>query len=135
MSNENRALGQRWMEEVWNRRRSETIDQLLDANAVGHMEGVEVRGPEEFKKVRAALLDAFPDFRITIEDVVSEGENVVIRWRVQGTHSGGGLGFPASGRTADFRGITWQKFRGGKLVEGWDSWNQGALLAKLNAPK
>ena len=133
MSETNRALAKRWFQEVWNDRKADTIDELLSADAIGHMEGMETRGTADFKKVREGLLDAFPDLRVIVEEIVAEGDNVVIRWRVNGSHHGHGLGFAPSGRAADFRGMTWLRFAGGRIVEGWDSWNQGALLQSLQA--
>lgn len=131
MSDTNRGLAKRWFEEVWNERREETIDELLTPQSVGHMEGAETRGPAEFRQVRAMLLSAFPDLRIVVEDTVAEGDDVVVRWRVAGTHGGDGLGFKATQRPVQFRGLTWLRFANGKLVEGWDGWNQGALVQSL----
>jgi steroid delta-isomerase-like uncharacterized protein len=131
MSEENRALALRWFDEVWNQRRTATIDELLSPDCVGHMEGAEIRHPDQFKQVHAALLNAFPDLQIKVEETAADGDCVVLRWRVQGTHGGGGLGFAASGKPVEFRGMTWQRFANGKLVEGWDSWNQGELFAAL----
>ncbi len=133
MSETNRALAKRWMEEVWNERRTETIDELLAAHAIGHMEGGDVRGPADFKTARATLLDAFPDLRVTVEDTIAEGNHVVVRWRVTATHRGAGLGFAATHRAVEFRGLTWLTFERGILVEGWDAWNQGALLQSLRS--
>lgn len=131
MSETNRAVALRWMNEVWNERREETIDELLTADSVGHMEGGDTRGPEEFRKARLALLDAFPDLHVDVEATVCEGDSVVVRWRVTGTHTGDGLGFRATGSRVAFRGITWLVIRGGRFVEGWDSWNQGSLIQTL----
>lgn len=127
----NRTLAKRWMEEVWNQRRVETIDELLLPQSIGHMEGGEVRGPAQFKVVRASLLETFPDLRVIVEDTVADGDHVVVRWRVTGTHRGAALGFPATGREVNFRGMTWMTFHDGALVEGWDAWNQGALYQDL----
>jgi steroid delta-isomerase-like uncharacterized protein len=131
MSEANRALAKRWMDEVWNQRREDTIDEMLMPNTLGHMEGAEIRGPAEFRQVRDMLLSAFPDLSIVVEDTVAEGNQVVVRWVVSGTHAGDGLGFRATQRPVDFRGITWLRFANGKLIEGWDAWNQGALLQSL----
>ena len=131
VSDENRRVALRWMEEIWNQRRDETIDEILAPGAVGHMEGVETHGAEEFRAVRDTLLGAFPDLHVTVEDTVAEGDRVVVRWRVTGTHGGDHLGITATDEAVDFRGLTWMRFAGGKLVEGWDAWNQGALLDRL----
>ncbi len=106
MSEPNRAVALRWIHEVWNERREATIDELLSASSVGHMEGGDTRGPEEFRAARAALLGAFPDLRVEVEATACEGDAVVVRWRVTGTHTGDGLGFRATGSPVAFRGIT-----------------------------
>ena len=134
MSEENRRLARRFFQEVWNDRRDSTVDELLDPGIVGHMEGAEFTGTETYKQARRALLAAFPDFRVTVEDTAADGDHVVVRWSVNGTHAGDGLGIPATKRQVSFRGMTWLTFRDGRVVEGWDSWNQGALLTGLRQP-
>jgi steroid delta-isomerase-like uncharacterized protein len=128
MSDPSRELARRWFEEVWNLRRDETVRELLADGAVAHMEGGEAVGAESFLQARAALLGAFPDIRVTVEDVVSDDDRAVVRWSAGGRHSGGQLGIAASGRDVRFRGMTWMRFENGKIVEGWDAWNLGALL-------
>ncbi len=131
----NTVLARRWFQEVWNERRESTVAELLAPDAVGHMEGgLEVRGPAEFHPVRAALLGAFPDFEVAVDQVIAQGDDVVVRWSAKGTHRGENLGIPASNRKTDFRGMTWLRFRDGLIVEGWDAWNQGRLLQDLQTP-
>ena len=126
----NRVLAVRWFQQVWNERRTETIDELLAPQAIGHMEGGD-QDKAGFKTTREGLLDAFPDIQVKIEDSVAAGDHVVVRWRVTGTHQGAGLGVPPTNRHVEFRGMTWMTFRDGVIVEGWDSWNLGALLESL----
>ena len=111
----NTALARRWFDDVWNKRREATITEMLHPDAVGHLEGLVTRGVAEFVPA------------------VCEGDNVVVRWAVTGTHRGDNLGIPATGRPVAFRGITWLRFANGRLVEGWDSWNQGRLMQELQA--
>jgi predicted ester cyclase len=131
MSQENVLLVRRWFEEVWNQRRTETIDELLLPTSIGHLETGDVRGGEEFKTVRAQLLSALPDLRLTIEDTVAEGDNVVARWRVYATHGGEGLGVPPTHRKVTIQGMTWFRIQGDSILEGWDRWNLGGLLTRL----
>lgn len=126
-----RALAIRWMQEVWNERSDAALEELLDPQVVGYFEGVGEIGAEEFRAARNFMIGIFPDLRITVEDQVAEGENVVVRWRAQATHLGNSDGLPATGKKVDFRGLTWMTFRNGKIVRGWDAWNQGALLEEL----
>jgi steroid delta-isomerase-like uncharacterized protein len=135
MASANALLARRWFEEVWNDKRDETVLELLDPNIVGQMEGVDVRSPQDFLKAREGLLDAFPDLRVTVDAVVSEGDNVVVRWSAEGTHKGAGLGIPPSKRRVSFRGMSWIVVANGRIVKGWDSWNLGQLFAQLTAPE
>jgi predicted ester cyclase len=93
MSDRNRSLAIRWFEEVWNVRGHTIIDQMLAPEAIGHMVGIDVVGPTEFKKVRTQLLEAFPDLRVVVEATAADGDNVVVRWNAIGTHRVGPLGF------------------------------------------
>ena len=132
---ENSALARRWFDEVWNQRRDETVHELLDPDAVGHLEGLVSRGIPGFFEARGYLIDAFPDLRVTVEDVLAERDHVALRWSATGTHRGDTLGVPGTGKHISFRGITWLTFRDGRIVEGWDSWNQGGVIARLQAER
>jgi predicted ester cyclase len=133
MSQENVALAHRWFDEVWNQRREETIDELLLPSSVGHMETGDVQGGEGFKTVRAQFLSALPDLRFVIDDTAAEGENVVVRWSVYGTHAGKGLDTAPTRSHVEIHGITWLKIRDGYIVEGWDRWNLGGFIAHLQS--
>ena len=87
-------LSRRWFAEVWNERRTATIDELLSSEGVGHMETGDLYGIEPFKQVRDEFVAAVPDLVFTIEGIVGEGDDVVVRWLATGTHSGEGLGIP-----------------------------------------
>jgi len=132
---QNADLARRFIDEVWNRRRSEAIRELLHPNAVGHLEGFEVRGPEGFLPAWASLLGAFPDLKVIIQDVVAQGDAVAVRWTASGLHTGPHLGIAPSMKLVAFRGITWLRFSEGRIIEGWDSWNQGRLFNDLQAAR
>lgn len=132
MSQDNRELARRWMDEVWNQRLEPTIDDMLAPNVIGHAEGnVDIRDVPGFRAYRSALLNAFPNLRIEVEDVISSGDDVAVRWRVCGTHDGDGLGIAATGQPVEFWGMTWLRFSDGRIVEGWDAWNQGGVVQRL----
>ena len=132
MQNEKINLARRWFEEVWNQRRTDTIDELLTDESVSHSDTGFLRGKQEFKdRTHTVFLSAFPDLRITVEAVVGDGDEVVVRWVFTGTHRGDTLGFPGTGRTISFRGMTWIRFLGDKLIAGWDCGNQAGLIQSL----
>jgi steroid delta-isomerase-like uncharacterized protein len=135
MENENFHLARRWFEEVWNERRTETIDELLTDESVSHSESGPLRGKQVFiERTYSVFVSAFPDLRMTVEGIVADGDDVVVRWFVTATHTGDGLGFPATGRKVSFRGMTWIRFCAGKMIEGWDCWNQEKLMQSLREP-
>jgi steroid delta-isomerase-like uncharacterized protein len=134
MKDEAMQVALRWFEEVWNQRKDHLIDTLMAPDGVGHGESGDIRGRAGFRAWQAGFLQAFPDIHIEIQGVVADGENVVLRWLATGTHTGDGLGVPASGRRIAVPGMSWVVVRDGQLVEGWDRWNQGAMMEQLRAP-
>jgi len=84
-----------------------------------------------FKQFHAAYRNAFPDVRITVDQTVSDGDMVAVRWSGTGTHKGDGLGFPATNKPAHFGGMTFVRIQNGKLVEGWNVFDQLGMLTQL----
>lgn len=131
----NADIARRWFREVWTDGGEHTVDELLAPDAIGWMEGGRVvQCCQDFKDGRRQLLDVFPDLAVSVEDVVEEDDKVVVRWQVQATHSGAGLGLEPTGRPVSFRGMTWMHVRGGQIVRAWDSWNLGGLMRDLGMP-
>ena len=131
MSADNKALLTRWFDEVWNQGRAATIDELLTEDSVVYGLGPALRGVEEFKTFHANYRNAFPDITIQIDDMVAEGDMIAVRWSASGTHRGDGLGFGATGREARFSGMLVARARDGKLLEGWNSFDQLGMLNQL----
>ena len=135
---ENIQLMRRWFQEVWNEGRVQTVYELLSADGVatGQRGGDrEIRGPEEFEKFMREIRGAFPDIQLKVEDVFGAGDKVVLRWSAIMTHTGDGLGLPASGRSVRSRGITIARFVDGKVVESWDNWDQLGMLEQIGVYK
>ena len=134
MSDErNAALARRWFDEVWNQQRDDTVHELLHPDAVGHLEGLVAHGVAKFFEARSYITGAFPDLKLTLDDLIAKDDNVVVRWSLEGTHRGENLGIPATDEYVRFRGVTWLRFANGQIVEGWDSWNQGRVVGELQA--
>ena len=128
---DNKALVRRWFEEVWNKGRADLIDEFLAPNVAIYGLGETLRGPAAFKPFHAAYRDAFPDVNIVVEDLVAEGDRVAYRWSATATHRGGGLGIPATHRAARFTGMGFARFENGKLLEGWNNFDQLGLFQQL----
>ncbi|PQO48007.1 ester cyclase [Blastopirellula marina] len=127
-----KTLARRWFEEVWNQRCDKAIHEIAASDAVAHLEsGVDIKNADVFKSFRDNLLSALPDLKMEVEDIVAEGNAAVVRWNFVGHHQGNGFGFQPTGRQITARGLTWFRFEEGKIVEGWDSWNQSAVFQRM----
>lgn len=122
----------RFFDEIWNQRREATIDELLDDESVCHTDNGEVRGPRAFRDLQyVPFITAFPDLRMTVEEVLADGDQAAVRWEAVGTHTGSGLGFPPTNQVVRMRGISWIRVAAGKMREGWQSSNVMQALAAL----
>lgn len=74
---------------------------------------------EKFIQYNIMLFAAFPDFTCTVEDQIAEGDKVVTRLTMRGTHQGPWRGIPATGKKIEISGAHVSRFAGGKIVEGW----------------
>jgi len=133
---ENVQLMRRWFKEVWNEGKLQTIHELLAPNAVGMGElenGGAIRGPEEFGVFVERHRGAFPDIKIEIQDIFGADDKVVLRWSAKMTHRGDHLGIAATGKSVRITGISIARFENGKIIEGWDNWDQLAMLRQIGA--
>ncbi len=120
---ENVALARRWFEEVWGHRNTKIVHELVLPDSICHTEAGDMVGPHSFLEFHARLLQAMPDLRVEVEELVSQGDSVVVRWLLSATHAG---------KPARFRGMTWIRYANGKMVEGWDCWNVAELTRLLS---
>jgi steroid delta-isomerase-like uncharacterized protein len=130
------ALVRRWFDEVWNQGREESIDELLadDAEIFGLGEGEQtVHGPAGFKPFWRNLRTAFPDLQIRIQDTVDGGGKASAHVVLEGTHTGEGLGVRPTGRKVRVAGMVAAETSGGKIVRGWNTWDQLGLLRQIGA--
>ena len=79
MQHDNVALARKWFEQVWQPGGEAVARDMLAPDALGHMEGGEVKGAEEFLEMRAQLLAAMPDLQIQADDILGQGANVAVR--------------------------------------------------------
>lgn len=91
----------------------------------------QVKGPEGVKHLADVLHPGIPDMALPIEDAVAEGEKVLIRLRVVGTHGGDLMGLPATGKPIDIGVMDLFHVRDGVLVEHWALLDNLGLLKQL----
>src|SRR5688572_18106415 len=114
---ENKAIARRRIEEGVNQRNLDLIDKLFAPSCVHHFPGSPPLDPAAFKQVSAMFHSAFPDLHETIEDEITEGDNVVQRLISRGTHLGEFQGIPATGKRFTVSAITILRIEGGKIME------------------
>ncbi len=129
---ENKALIRRIAEEIFNKKNLALADELVDTNYVFHAPGgQEEKGRERFKQMQPKLFTTFPDIRLTIEDMVAEGDKLAYRYTLRGTHKGDFMGIAPTGKQFELSGIAIGRVIGGKIVEEWDSSDMLGMMQQL----
>jgi steroid delta-isomerase-like uncharacterized protein len=128
----------RLLEETFNEGNFELIDQLVASDAVSHDPATpaqmrDLRGPEVFKRTVSMYRAAFPDVRITVDDVLAADDKVVLRWHSEGTHRGELAGLAPTGARGSVTGISIDRWKDGKVVEAWAEWDNFGLARQLGA--
>ncbi|MGB9182677.1 MAG: ester cyclase [Solirubrobacteraceae bacterium] len=99
---------------------SNTIDELVEPAALIHTPlPIQATGAQLLKEVFARLHRAFPDLHITIDDLIEEGDKVVSRQSVTGTHQGEYMGVQPTGRSVTYNEVFLVRFVDGRIVETW----------------
>jgi steroid delta-isomerase-like uncharacterized protein len=133
MSEQNKAVVRRLFEQLWNKGDLSVADQLFTPNYDHHDPSTPDvgRGPESEKRRATLYRTAFPDLRLTVEDIIAEGELVVARWSCRGTHKGDLSGIAPTGRQFTISGVSIARIAGGKMAEGWINWDALGLMQQL----
>ncbi|MBC8235679.1 ester cyclase [bacterium] len=135
---ENKAIALRIVEELWNQHNVDLVDEFFSTDLVGHnpaLSGLypEV-GTESMKQAVADHFTALPDFHVTVQDTLAEGDKLIQRWTVTGTHLGEFMGIPPTGAQVTFSGITINRFADGKIVEMWWAYDALGMMQQLTPP-
>lgn len=134
-TDQNKSLARQLIEEVFNRGNMHLIEELLAPDYVEREElppGVP-RNREGVTLLTTMLRSAFPDFKATIDDMVAEGDKVVIRLTWNGTQRGEFMGVPPSGNSMSIGVIDIFRIDGGKIVEHWGQMDGMGLMQQLGA--
>ena len=128
-ADENKALARRAWENMDD---PDIIDEVYAPDVVWHEPDQDIQGTEQAKQFIAMYKTAFPDLNATVEDVIAEGDKVVTRVTLRGTHQGEIEEFgPPTGRQIESKGITISRIEGGKIVEDWDSYDNLSVMQQL----
>jgi predicted ester cyclase len=107
------------------------FDAFIAVDYVGHLSGGDDMDRAGLERLERAFASAFVDARYLIQDIVAEGDKVVLRVETRATHRGEFHGVAATGRRVELTGIVIYRVRDGKIVETWAEMDFGRLLRQL----
>ena len=132
---ENKSLAFRFWEEIWNQGNLDAADQIVSSDFLLYLptNPEPLHGPEGLKQWATVVGTAFPDKHFSIEDVIAEGNSVVTRWLLRGTHNGDFMAIPPTGKQVTMSGISIFRIADGKIVEDRAAEDTLNLLQQVGA--
>jgi steroid delta-isomerase-like uncharacterized protein len=133
---EREALARRFFEDVFNEGRLDVLDEIMSDDFRAHdpqNQFGDLRGPAAARAVVELYRGAFPDVRMTIEDVIEQGDRVVTRWTATGTHDGELNGLAPTGKTVTVTGMSIDRITAGRIAESWVNWDTLGLMQQIGA--
>jgi steroid delta-isomerase-like uncharacterized protein len=136
---ENKAIVRRFWG-VWEEGNIDLVDELLAPDYINHTPASpdQPTGPEGVKGVVTMFRSAIPDLRVVVEDLIAEGDKVVVRYALEGTHDGELFGVPPTGQRLSIRSIAVERVSDGKIREHWrvtDGLDMMQQLGVISAPE
>lgn len=119
--------------EAWNSHDVNAFTKLLAEDTVWESDAFPMtfRGQEGARQFFQFYVGAFPDLSFELEQVLSEGDHVVVRWKSTGTHRGDLPDLPATNRTTSLHGCSVSEIKGGKITRAWVYFDNATLLRQL----
>ncbi len=131
---ETNTAAQQHLGELLNAGDIDRIDEVFASDVLDHDKAPDQGdGVEGTKGFFRTLTAAFPDAHLEVDQLVADEENVVIAYRLSGTHQGDFQGVPATGRHVEVRGVQVGRFADGKIVERWGATDELGILRQLGA--
>ena len=127
----NKAVVQRYWDGKWNERRPEILDELQTRDVAYHGTSMTMNGIEEYKQVYGAYLSALHDTRIEVEELVAEGDKVMSRVALRGTHAGDLGGMPPTGKSFTVSAFTVFRIVDGRIAEEWEILDELGMMHQL----
>ena len=121
--------------EQWNKGKTAAmvvLDEMVATNVVYHSAtGEDIHGLKDYKQFMSGFYDAFPDNHMTIDDIVVEGDKLVARYTVTGTHKSEFMGIPATNKKVTIWVIEIDRIVGSKTVEIWERFDTLGFMQQL----
>jgi steroid delta-isomerase-like uncharacterized protein len=132
MSEQNKALVRRVIEELVNKGNFSLLDELVASDYTYYEPTVgEMRGRDGYKSLVSMYRSAFPDVTLSINEQIAEGDKVVTRWTARGTHQGELMGVPATGKQVTVQGVVISRIENGKLIEDFETYDVHGMMRQL----
>jgi steroid delta-isomerase-like uncharacterized protein len=109
------------------------FDTFIAPDYIGHTGGGPDMDRAELERLERGFAAAFADVRYAIQDLIAEGDRVVLRVETSGTHRAAFVGIPATGRRITLTGIVIYRIADGKIAESWAEMDFGRLIRQLTA--
>jgi steroid delta-isomerase-like uncharacterized protein len=134
ISDENKAIAMRLSDEVFNAHNLARVDDLYDPNYVHHSLPPGFSPSREgIKQYLSEYFQAFPDFHVTIDYMLAEGDWVVIRYTGHGTHQGDLMGVPPTGKEVTASAVMTLRIEDSRIVEDWLDGDKLGILQQIGA--
>jgi steroid delta-isomerase-like uncharacterized protein len=129
----NKELVRRFYKEVYVDWNMALADAVVSPRFVSHDWPEGASGPQAFRDYYSAIRSAVPDARYVVDDLIAEGDRVVVRWRLLGTHQGAFRGIAPTGRAITLKGVAVYRLEDGKLMERWVVSDLYGMLDEIGA--
>ncbi len=131
MSTSNQILLEKYLD-AYNQGALDQLDELVSENYIHHNNGNNLT-LAQFKRGATWLRNGMPDFRINVEDMVSEGDKVAVRFIGYGTHASSLLGETPTQKTISIHGITIYRIENGRIAEDWEAMDEHDFMNQIGA--
>ena len=129
----NKAVVRRFIDEIFLKGDFGAVDELLTDDFTPHTWGPMPPGRDGLKEAIQRVQQGISDERMTIEDMIAEGDRVAVRLTSSATHTGDFMGMPASGKRYEIGEIHIFRLRDGKVTEHWHQLDQMGMMKQLGA--
>ena len=132
MSQENiEHIAHLWYEVMWSKPDPNIADEIVDPNYAPEWIHIDKKGPEQIKHEIKYFRSVFPDLKYEIVETAAFSDRVWIRYKARGTQQGSAWGFPPTGKTVEFSGVTILYIKNGKVIDRWGAFSFYDILADL----
>lgn len=130
----NKELFRRYANEIMTKGKYEAAEEIFTRDYVEHdpfNPPNQSKGPVLVKELAQFYRNAFPDARMTVDEIIATDDRVIARWTAEGTHKGDLMGIRPTNKRVTVTGITFNRIRDGKIIEAWTNWDSFGMLTQL----